>query len=123
MINAKTIIYNLLQDERITDIVDDDYIMDFYPETIEKFPCIIFQESGQNDREFADNLPIADEVSYQIHIYTKALADYPTSSEIGLVVAQVMKENFFTCSNNREVPDVDDNVRHRVMEFRKSYLS
>lgn len=121
MINAKIIINNLLNDERITNVVDN--IMDFYPEEIETFPCIIFQENGQNDREFADNLPIADEVSYQIHIYTKALADYPTTSEIGLVVAQVMKENFFTCSNNREVPDVDDNVRHRVMEFRKSYLS
>lgn len=121
MINAKVLINDLLDDERITTLVED--VLDFYPNEIETFPCIIFQENGQNDREFADNLPLADDVSYQIHIFTKAIADYPTTSEIGIVVCEVMKENFFTCSNNREVPDVDDNVRHRVMEFRKIILS
>ena len=55
--------------------------------------------------------------------FTKALKDYATTSEIGLKVAEVMRENYFTCRNNREVEDVDDNVRHRVMYFTREVFS
>lgn len=123
MINAKSLYYSILQDERLTELVGEDNILDAYPETVETFPCVIFLEENQLDREFADNQPLADELSLTVHIFTKALDGYPTSSEIGLVVATIMRGNFFVATQNREMSDVSDNVRHRVMAFRKVLLS
>lgn len=123
MINAKSLYYSILQDERLTDLVGEDNILDAYPETVETFPCVIFLEENQLDREFADNQPLADELSLTVHIFTKSLDGYPTTSEIGLVVATIMRENFFVATQNREMSDVSDNVRHRVMAFRKVLLS
>ena len=121
MINAKKLYNTILNDSRITDMVKD--VLDAYPETVEKFPCIIFQDENQSDIEFADNLPLGDSIAVQVHIFTKALKDYATTSEIGLKVAEVMRENYFTCRNNREVEDVNDNVRHRVMYFTREVFS
>lgn len=121
MINAKKLYNTILNDSRITDIVKD--VLDAYPETVEKFPCVIFLDDNQTDIEFADNLPLGDSIAVQIHIFTKALSGYATTSAIGLVVAEVMKEQFFTCRNNREVQDVADNVRHRVMYFTREVFS
>ena len=121
MINAKVIYNSILNDERITEYTEN--IFDAYPETVETFPCIIFQDDNQRDEEFADNLPTVDSLGVQIHIYTKALDGYSTTTEIGLVVAEVMKENWFVCTSNREVPDVEDNVRHRVMYFTRDVFS
>lgn len=121
MINAKELYYSILNDERLTSLVED--IFDSYPETIETFPCVVFQEENQSDIEFADNQPIGDDISVQIHIFTKAIASYPTTSEIGLVINTLMHEYYFSCRTNREVPDVEDNIRHRVMTFGKALLS
>lgn len=123
MINAKSLYYSLLSDSRITDLVGEDNVFDAYPETVETFPCVIFLDANQSDTEFADNLPIADSLELQVHIFTKALDGYATTSEIGLVVATVMRENFFVATQNSELSDVEDNVRHRVMTFRKVLLS
>lgn len=121
MINAKKLYNTILSDERIQKVTKN--IFDAYPETVENFPCIIFLDDNQTDIEFADNLPLGDALSVQIHIFTKALSSYATTSAIGLVVAEVMKEQYFTCRNNREVPDVSDNVRHRVMYFTREVFS
>ena len=121
MINAKKLYNTILNDARIKAIGKN--IFDAYPETVEKFPCVIFLDDNQTDIEFADNLPLGDSIAVQIHIFTKALSGYATTSAIGLVVAEVMKEQFFTCRNNREVQDVADNVRHRVMYFTREVFS
>ena len=121
MINAKETIYNILSDERLTSQVTD--IFDAYPTTIENFPCIIFIDSGQTDIEFADNQPLGVEVEITIHIFTKTLDGYLTTSQIGIIVDEIMKENYFICNSNMEVPDVDDNVRHRIMVFRNNFFS
>lgn len=123
MINAKTLYYSILQDERLTDLIGEDNILDAYPEIVETFPCVIFLEENQSDREFADNQPLADELSLSIHIFTKALDGYSTTSEIGLIVANIMRENFFVATQNRELSDVEDSIRHRIMTFRKTILS
>lgn len=120
MINAKALYYSLLNDERLTDIVSD--IFDAYPETVETFPCVIYLEENQSDIEFADNKPMGDSLSFEVHIFTKALDGFPTTSEIGLIVAEIMMDNYFVCRGNREVADVVDNVRHRVMTFGKFLL-
>ena len=121
MINAKKLYNTILNDTRITELVN--IVLDAYPETIEEFPCIIYLDENQNDIEYADNLPLGNSITVQIHIFTKALSGYATTSTIGLKVAEVMKENYFICRNNREVADVDVNVRHRVMEFTREVFS
>jgi len=115
MINAKKIYNTLLNDERIKAVVKT--VLDAYPTTFTKFPCVVFLDAEQSDREFADNLPTVDKLGVEVHIFIKAVGTYKTTTEIGLVVADVMKENYFTCTSNREVPDVEDNIRHRVMYF------
>lgn len=121
MINAKKFYKTVLSDSRITAVAST--VLDAYPDAIETFPCIIFLDDNQTDKEFADNLPLADNIRVQIHIFTKALKNYKTTSEIGLAVAQVMKENWFVCTGNTETPDVDDKVRHRVMYFTRDVYS
>lgn len=121
MINAKKFYKTILSDQRITAVAST--VLDAYPDAIETFPCIIFLDDNQMDKEFADNLPLADNIRVQIHIFTKALKGYNTTSEIGMVVADVMKENWFVCTSNTETPDVDDKVRHRVMYFTRDVYS
>ena len=121
MINAKKIYNTLLNDERIKAVVKT--ILDAYPTIFTKFPCVVFLDAEQSDTEFADNLPMVDKLGVEIHIFTKAVGTYKTTTEIGLVVADVMKENYFTCTSNREVPDVEDNIRHRVMYFTREVFS
>ena len=121
MINAKEIYNTLLNDERVKAVAKE--IVDAYPSTITNFPCVIFLDAEQSDREFADNLPTVDRLGVEVHIYTKAVGNYKTTTEIGLVVADVVKENYFICTGNREVPDIDDNARHRVMYFKRDVYS
>lgn len=121
MINAKKLYNTILNDTRITDLVT--VVLDAYPDTVEEFPCLIYLDENQNDIEFADNLPLGNSITVQVHIFTKALSGYATTSTIGITVAEIMKENYFTCRNNREVEDEDDNIRHRVMEFTREVFS
>lgn len=123
MINLKTLIHNILNDSRITSLISEDNILDVYPNEVETYPCIIFLDSNQNDIEFADNKPLGDNCSVEIHIFTKALEGYSTTSEIGIVISEVFKDEFFACVGNTEVADPDPDVRHRVMNFRKGILS
>lgn len=123
MINTKRIYYKLLNNNKITAIVNDENILDAYPEEVEIFPCIIFLDGNQSDSEFADNKPIANDCSVDIHIFTKAESGYPTTSEIGIAIGEVFKDEFFTCPVNTETSDTQKDVRHRIMSFRKQMLS
>lgn len=123
MINSKSLCYSILNDSRLINIIGEDNILDSYPNEVEIFPCVIFLDENQRDVEFADNKPKASSLSYQIHIFTKALDGYPTDSEIAMVVAEIMGDEYFSVSQNRELSDVDDDTKHRVMTFKKNILS
>lgn len=123
MINTKKIYNELLNNSQITNIINEDSIFDAYPNEVEIFPCIIFLDGNQIDTEFADNLPIANDCNVEIHIFTKTEEGYPTTSDIGIVIGEVFKENYFVCTNNTEISDVRPNVKHRIMSFRKGILS
>ena len=55
-----------------------------------------------------------------IHIFSKKLEGYPTTSEIGIKIAEIMNEDLWNCSQNGEVSDPDPDTEHRVMVFNKS---
>lgn len=121
MINAKVIYNKLLNDERITLLVDEDNILSAWPgEEIENFPCIIFLDDNQADTEYNENRPSASSCSVQIHIFSKKLDGYSTTSDIAEKVVDVFHEDLWNCSQNRETSDPDPNCEHRVMIFNKS---
>ncbi|MBR5775672.1 MAG: hypothetical protein IKY42_05370 [Bacteroidaceae bacterium] len=117
MINAKAIYNELLNDESILELVEEDSIFDSSPSTIEKFPCICFTDSSQADEEYADNRHTFQRCVAEVHIFTKALEGFPTTSEIGVRIADVFNADWWHCSNSVEVPDPEEDVRHRVMTF------
>lgn len=119
MINTKIMYNTLLENDTITALVESDSIFDTYPSTIENFPCICFIESKQTDLEYSDNVHSFERCSVEIHIFTKALDDYPTTSEIGIAVADVFNRDFWTMQDSKEVADSVEDVRHRVMTFSK----
>lgn len=122
MINAKKIYNVLLNNESITALVDPSNILNAYPEIIQDFPCVVFLDEKQRDTEFSDNMPMASDCTVQIHIFSKKVAGFPTSAEIGMKVAKVMNDDWWTCSMNGETPDMIDYIDHRVMRFSKSIL-
>ena len=120
MINAKKLYLELLSDSRITDLVSEENILSSYPNEVEIFPCIIFLDENQNDTEYNDNKCGAEDCSVMIHVFSKKLEEYPTTSEIGIKIAEVMNEDLWNCSQNGEVSDPDPDAEHRVMVFNKS---
>ena len=124
MINAKELYNSLLTDSRITELVDEDNILSSWPnEEIETFPCIIFLDDNQNDDEYNDNRSSASDCSVQIHIFSKKLDGYITTSEIAIKIAEVMNEDLWNCSQNGEVSDPNPDTEHRVMVFNKSIFN
>lgn len=123
MINTKKIYNTLLNDETITSLVDDDNILNSWPSEFENFPCIVFVDEAQNDSEYYDNMPGASNCSVMIHIFTKKLDGYVTSSEIAIAISRVMNNDFWNCSQSGEVAEPDLDVEHRVMVFNKSIFN
>ena len=123
MINTKVIYDTLLNDTRITELVDEDNILSSWPNEVETFPCIIFMDENQSDDEYYENMPGASRCSVQIHIFSKKLDGYTTTSEIAIKVAEVMNEDLWNCSQNGEVSDPDPDCEHRVMVFNKSIFN
>lgn len=120
MINVKKIYSQLLSNALITALVPGDNILNAYPNEIENYPCIIFLDENQSDGEYADNKPSADRCSVMIHIFSKKLDGYVTTSEIGVIIAEVMNNDLWHCSQNGEISDPDPDAEHRVMRFEKS---
>lgn len=123
MINAKKLYSKLLSDSRITSLVSNENIFNFFPDEVEIFPCIIFLDENQSDSEYNDNKSGASRCSVEIHIYSKKLDGYLTASEIGTTIAEVMNEDLWHCSMNGEIKDPIPDVEHRVMRFEKSIFN
>jgi hypothetical protein len=118
MINTKALYMDLLKDERIETLVGENVYDAQNGEKID-FPCIIVIDSSQSDIEYADNRHHVQKCTVQIHIYTKTLEDYPTTTEIGEVIADIFNADSWACTLTREETDIEEDVRHRVMEFSK----
>ena len=123
MINAKKIYNNLLNDSRITALVSADNILNAYPNEIEVFPCIIFLDENQSDSEYYDNKPGASNCYFQVHIFSKKLDGFVSTSDVAIKIAEVANEDLWNCSQNGEVSDPDPDAEHRVMTFNKSIFN
>lgn len=123
MINAKKIYNSLLNNEKITNLIPGDNILNAYPDDLEIYPCIIFLDDNQNDDEYNDNKPAASYCSVQIHIFSKKLTNYVSTAEVAVTISEVFNDDLWNCIQNGEVSDPSPNVEHRVMRFNKSIFN
>jgi len=120
MINAKKLYAKIFSDERITAVIPENNILNAYPAEVEIFPCIIYLDENQSDGEYSDNKSGASGCSVMVHIFSKKLDGYVSTSDVAEVVAEVLNEKLWHCSQNREIGDPDPDTEHRVMVFNKS---
>ena len=95
-------------------------ILSAYPDEVTKFPVIIYEDSNQRDIAFSDNLPNGTSASVRIHIFTKALNGYSTTTAFGKVIHNLFRSDFWTQTANTELSE-DDNVKHRIMDFSREF--
>ena len=123
MLNVKEYMFTLLtSDSELSELLGEGHILSAYPQEVKTFPLVVYEDSGQRDVEFSDNLPEGTDVSVRIHIFTKTLTDYPTTAQIGSLVHGIMRADFWACTLNTETSDVSDNIRHRIMDFKRAFL-
>lgn len=120
MINTKKIYNSLLNNENITALVPEENIISAYPNEVTIYPSIFFLDENQADTEYYENKAGASAASVQIHVFSKKLDGYVTTSEIGDKIAEVMNNDLWHCSKNGEVADPRPDVEHRVLIFSKS---
>lgn len=102
--------------------VGNNGILSAYPQEVTQFPCVIYEDSNSSDTEFSDNYADGLSASVRIHIFTKTIKNYPTTNEIGELVHSVFKLNHWTMTMNQETADVQDNIRHRIMDFSRKFF-
>ena len=120
MINAKKLYKNIFSDERITSVIPEENILNAYPDEVEIFPCIIYLDENQSDGEYSDNKSGASGCSLTVHIFSKKITGYVSTADVAVVIANVLNEKLWNCSQNREFGDPDPDTEHRVMMFNKS---
>lgn len=102
--------------------VDDDSVFSAYPDTVEDFPCIVFEESEQSDGDYRDNGAGGCDTFAVVHVFSKKLEDFPTAFAIMDEVYQKMLANDWVCINSREVADTQPDTEHRVATFRQFFF-
>lgn len=98
-------------------------ILSAYPQEVKTFPLVVFEDMSSNDVAFSDNLPEGTNAQVRVHIFTKTLAKYPTTYEIADIIHHLFRADFWAMTNNTETGDVDDNIRHRIMDFTRAFYA
>jgi len=97
-------------------------ILSAYPDEVTKFPVVIYEDNNQRDIEYSDNLPWGTGASVRIHIFTKAVAGFPTTYALGRIIADLFRADYWNCGINTELSE-NDNIKHRVMDFSREFYS
>ena len=100
-----------------------DKIVSAYPQEVKIFPLVVYEDTNSNDVAFSDNLPEGTSAQVRIHIFTKTVKGYPKAEDIAELVHQIFRADYWACVMNQDTSDVQDNVRHRVMDFRREFYS
>lgn len=94
-----------------------------YPQEVKTFPLVVFEDINSNDVAFSDNLPEGTSALVRIHIFTKTVKGYPKAEAIAEVVRGIFRSDYWAMINNQETPDVEDCIKHRVMDFKREFYS
>lgn len=98
-------------------------IVSAYPQEVKHFPLVVYEDTNSSDVAYSDNLPEGTSAQVRIHIFTKTVKGYPTTNQIAELIHQTFRADFWACIMNQETSDVDDNIKHRVMDFRREFYS
>ena len=121
--NLKKDYYNLLSNDSELVALIGNNIVSAYPQEVKTFPLVIFEDTSSRDTEFSDNLPEGTDATVRIHIFTKTIKDYAKAEDIAEIVRRIFRNDFWTCTLNQETSDVQDNIKHRVLDFTRAFYS
>lgn len=94
-----------------------------YPQEVKRFPLVVFEDTNSADVAFSDNLPEGTSAQVRIHVFSKTEGGYPKAEEIADVVRSIFRADYWAMTSNIETPDVSDNIKHRVLDFRREFYS
>ena len=107
----------------LKELIGENKIVSAYPQEVKTFPLVIFEDTSSRDTEFSDNLPEGTDATVRIHIFTKTIKDYAKAEDIAEIVRRIFRDEFWTCTLNQETSDVQDNVKHRILDFTRAFFA
>lgn len=122
--NLKKYYMSLLSNNSaLTEIIGDGKIVSVYPQKITVFPMVIFEDINSSDVAFSDNKPEGTSAQVRIHMFSKTIKGYPKVEDIAEIIRNIFRDDFWAMTNNQDAPDVEDNTKHRIMDFRREFYS
>ncbi len=122
--NLKKYYMSLLSNNSaLTTILGNGKILSAYPRKVTVFPTVIFEDNNSSDVAFSDNLPEGTSAQVRIHIFSKTVKGYPKAEDISEIIRSIFRDEFWAMTNNQDTPDVEDNTKHRIMDFRREFYS
>ena len=109
--------------ESLVEILGSGKIVSAYPQEVKTFPLVIFEDMNSSDVAFSDNLPEGTAAQVRIHVFSKTVKGYPKAEDIADIIRGIFRSDFWAMENNQETPDVEDNIKHRIMDFRREFYS
>ena len=104
-------------------LIGENRIVSAYPQEVKTFPLVIFEDMNSSDVAFSDNLPEGTSATVRIHIFSKTIKGYPKAEEIADVVRSIFRADYWAMLSNNETPDVEDNIKHRILDFKREFYS
>lgn len=107
----------------LKELIGENKIVSTYPNEVKSFPLVVFEDVNSSDVAFSDNLPEGTSAQVRIHIFSKTISGYPKAETIADVVRSIFRNDFWSMMGNNESPDVEDNIKHRILDFRREFFS
>ena len=104
-------------------LIGEKNIISAYPQEVKTFPLVVFEDMNSSDVAFSDNLPEGTSATVRIHIFSKTIKGYPKAEEIADIVRSIFRADYWAMLSNNETPDVEDNIKHRVLDFKREFYS
>lgn len=96
------------------------HIFDIFPNSFQTLPVVFYDESTQNNNEFYDDQPLANDTHVDIHIATAfAVSDGNKVTDIAQVVDALMVSLLFTLSSTFPIDDPTLKTRHRILRYHR----
>ena len=122
--NLKKYYMSLLSaSSELNTLIGEKHIVSAYPQEVKTFPLVVLEDMNSSDVAFSDNLPEGTSATVRIHIFTKTIKNYPKAEEIADVVRSIFRADYWAMLSNNETPDVEDNIKHRIMDFKREFYS
>ena len=122
--NLKKYYMSLLsQNAELISLIGENRVLSAYPQEVKTFPLVVFEDLNSSDVAFSDNLPEGTSAQVRIHIFSKTVKNYPKVEDIAEVVRTIFRNDYWAMTSNNETPDVEDNIKHRIMDFKREFYS